>query len=458
MRLFKSIKFRLTTRYLLVVLALLVAFGGTAYLLLSRNLYQTFDDSLRLRAESVGASIHTEGGISFEGTNSELAAVYDDRGTLLVEFGPAGQFKDIDDLVSRAVFGQASYRTSHAADGQQLRLYVTPYDLEPGWRVAIAVGGLTAQIQDQLAAFRTILAYSTLSVLALATAGGFILAGRLLKPIDRITGTAREIGESALNRRIQVSGDDELGTLASTLNEMMGRLELAFDRQKQFTADASHELRTPLAVIQAESTLALEKERPAEEYRKSLELVSQEVAYMSSIIEKLLFLARSDSGQPVLYDVEPLNLKDLLLEIEPDIRTLAEEKGLTFCFEAAGGVLVAGDRTRLRQLFLNILQNAVNYTVPGGSVKLSLSSHRKNALVVVSDTGIGIPAEHLPHIFQRFYRADKSRSRAEGGTGLGLAIARHIAEAHGGSIEVESHPGQGSRFKVTLPLDTRPER
>jgi heavy metal sensor kinase len=457
-RLFKSIKFRLTTRYLLVVLALLVAFGGTAYLLLSRNLYQTFDDSLRLRAESVGASIHTEGGISFEGTNSELAAVYDDKGTLLVEFGPAGQFKDIDDLVSRAVFGQASYRTSHAADGQQLRLYVTPYDLEPGWRVAIAVGGLTAQIQDQLAAFRTILAYSTLSVLALATAGGFILAGRLLKPIDRITGTAREIGESALNRRIQVSGDDELGTLASTLNEMMGRLELAFDRQKQFTADASHELRTPLAVIQAESTLALEKDRPAEEYRKSLELVSQEVAYMSSIIEKLLFLARSDSGQPVLYDVEPLNLKDLLLEIEPDIRTLAEEKGLTFRFEAAGGVLVTGDRIRLRQLFLNILQNAVNYTVPGGSVKLSLSSHRKNALVVVSDTGIGIPAEHLPHIFQRFYRADKSRSRAEGGTGLGLAIARHIAEAHGGSIEVESHPGQGSRFKVTLPLDTRPER
>jgi heavy metal sensor kinase len=457
-RLFKSIKFRLTTRYLLVVLALLVAFGGTAYLLLSRNLDQTLDESLRLRAQGLGASIHTEGGISFEGTTSELAAVYDDKGTLLAEFGPAGELDGIDDLVSRAIFGQDSYRTTRTGSGQELRVYITPYELEPGWRVAIAVGALTAEIKDQLAAFRTILAYSTLAVLALATAGGFIMAGRLLKPIDRITSTAREIGEAALNRRIQVSGDDELGTLASTLNEMMGRLELAFERQKQFTADASHELRTPLAVIQAESTLALEKERSVEEYRKSLELVSQEVGYMSSIIEKLLFLARSDSGQPVLHDLEPLNLKDLLLEIEPDIRMLAEEKGLKFSFEAADGIIVAGDRTRLRQLFLNILQNAVNYTVPGGSVKLSLAGQKKNAVVVVSDTGIGIPAEHLPHIFQRFYRVDKSRSRAEGGSGLGLAISRHIAEAHGGSIEVDSHPGKGSRFKVTLPLENHPAR
>jgi heavy metal sensor kinase len=453
-RFFRSIKFRLTIRYLLVILVLLFTFGMTAYLLLSQSLYQGLDESLQLRAEELGTSLHVDNDkVSFTGTTNNLVLIYGANGELLGKFGPGEEITGIDELVSRALFGKDSFKTIRANDGQEVRLYTAPYTVDSNLRVAVVVGSLTAEIKDELGVFRTVLGYSTLAVLLLATLGGFIMASRVLKPIDRITRTAREISETALNRRIKVDTDDELGRLASTLNAMIGRIETAFDRQKQFTADASHELRTPLAVIQAESTLSLDKERTIEDYRKSLELVSQEVDYMSSIIEKLLFLARSDAGHETLHEVERVSLKELLAGIEPDVRLLAEEKDLKFWLDAPEDVAVTGDRVKLRQLFLNIIQNAVNYTSAGGDIKTSLSSHKKMALVTISDTGIGIPREHLPHIFQRFYRVDKSRSRAEGGTGLGLSIAKHIAEAHSGRIEVESQPGNGSIFRIFLPVN-----
>ena len=455
MRFFRSIKFRLTIRYLAVIMVLLLAFGTTAYFLLSRNLYQALDDSLKQRVSSISASIEFDDGtVKYSGAPGELTSVYGAGGQLLSKYGPIESLQGISDMVSRALLGRDSFKTSRTADGQGVRLYAAPDDLTTNTRVAIVVGDLIGDIQDELAAFRLVLAYSTLAVLFLAALGGFVMAGRVLKPIEKITSTAREIGGSALNRRILVNADDELGRLASTLNDMIGRIEAAFERQKQFTADASHELRTPLSIIQAESTLALEKDRPAEEYRKSLELVSLEVRYMSAIIEKLLLLARSDSGQHILQDVEPLDLRTLLDDIEPDMRLLAEEKGLVFSLEMPVDVFVMGDRVKLRQLFINLIQNAITYTGRGGAVEVRLSKHKKKAEVVVADTGIGISEANLDKIFQRFYRIDKSRSRAAGGTGLGLSISKHIAEAHGGSIEVTSELGKGSQFRVTIPVIT----
>jgi signal transduction histidine kinase len=271
--------------------------------------------------------------------------------------------------------------------------------------------------------------------------------------VDKIAQAAREIGESDLSRRIDVNTKDELGRLAATLNEMIGRLEKAFRRQKQFTDDASHELRTPLAVIEAESTLALQKERTSSDYRQSLGSISQEAKRMSSLIEQLLTLARVDAGKEQ-WQFTGVNLGRLITDLITDIEVLCQEKGLGFQSGQTQDLVVKGDEARLRELFMNLLDNAVRYTPAPGTVFVSLGREGQMAVVTVTDTGIGIPAEDIPFIFERFYRVDKSRSRTEGGTGLGLAICKHVAEAHGGKIEVQSQVGTGSTFRVWLPLQS----
>jgi len=238
---------------------------------------------------------------------------------------------------------------------------------------------------------------------------------------------------------------------------MIARLEEAFLKQRRFVADASHELRTPLAVIQAESSLVLEKPRDLDEYQRSLELVAQEVDYMSEIVGKLLLLARSDAG------CEPVNFRQvdvaaLLTGLTQDIEALAQEKRLRLSFGPMTAVEVRGDRVKLRQLFLNILDNALRYTPEGGTVSGSVVRQADQAVVTIGDTGIGIPEEHLPFIFDRFYRVDRVRTDGEGGTGLGLAIATSIAKMHGGTIEVESRIGGGSTFRVLLPLAGPPAK
>jgi heavy metal sensor kinase len=369
--------------------------------------------------------------------------------------GPNVEFVNIAGIVNQALYGETSFLTATTSDGQEVRLYATPFTIDSKTRIAIIIGRPVAEINGVLQTFRSILSFSALALVVLAGVGGMFMANRTLRPVDRITGTAQEIGESGLNRRIDVRSEDELGRLAATLNRMMERLEAAFDRQRQFTADASHELRTPLSIIQAESSLALDKERDAAEYRKALEVVSQEVTYMSDIIGKLLFLARGDAGkEPV--ESKDVNIKELIEELASDMEVLARDKGVGFNIGPLENLTIKGDRTQLRQLFFNILKNAVTYTPSGGNISTSLARRKETAVVTISDTGIGIPSEHLPHIFERFYRVDKARSRVEGGSGLGLAIAKYVAEVHDGKIDVESQVGKGSIFRITLPLAMEP--
>jgi heavy metal sensor kinase len=287
--------------------------------------------------------------------------------------------------------------------------------------------------------------------MVVAGAGGVFLARRALKPVEHIVQTAREIEESDLSQRIKVNTRDELGRLASTLNEMIERLERAFRRQQQFTGDASHELRTPLAIIQAEATLALQKDRVAGEYQGSLAMISQEANHMAIIIDQLLTLARADAGKE-RFSFTDIPLAELLGELAPDAELLCREKGIQFQLGSMGNLVVRGDRTKLKGLFLSLLDNAIRYTPGGGTVSISLTREGEMAVVAFRDTGIGIPPEHIPRIFERFYRVDASRSRAEGGSGLGLAICQYIAKAHNGRIEVESRVGEGSTFSVFLPL------
>jgi heavy metal sensor kinase len=354
-------------------------------------------------------------------------------------------------MVQQALFGKSSFQSATTTEGQEVRLYAAPFNADSSTRIAIVVGRLPSDIRNVLAIFRMVIINSALAVVLLAGIGGMLLAGRTLKPVEHIADTAQGISESDLSRRIDIQTDDELGRLASTLNRMIGRLDEAFKKQRQFVADASHELRTPLAVIQAESSLGLEKKRTQAEYQKSLELVSQEVVYMSEIVGKLLLLARSDAGLDP-DNFQDVNVMDLLTELSQDVEALAQEKGLRFSLGPMDNLTIKGDRLKLRQLFLNILDNAVRYTPSGGSVSGSLVRKNGSAVVSIEDTGIGIPAEHLPYIFDRFYRVDKARSRADGGTGLGLSIAISIAKVHGGGIEVESQVGAGTTFRVVLPL------
>jgi heavy metal sensor kinase len=245
--------------------------------------------------------------------------------------------------------------------------------------------------------------------------------------------------------------DDEVGRLASTFDEMIARLDEAFRRQRQFTADASHELRTPLTAIKGQTEVALQRDRDADTYREVLRKVNGEVDRMIRLIGSLLTLARADARQ-IPVSRESVDLGRLVTDAVEQIRPAAVDKAIALNVSSNGDIRLRADQDLILQLMLNLLDNSVKYTPRGGSIDLSCRAEGSHAEVTVADTGSGIPAEHLPHIFDRFYRVDKARTRAEGGAGLGLSISRWIAEAHGGTLRVESTPGRGSKFTLSLPV------
>lgn len=458
-----SIKFRFTIWYLLVLAVLLTALSAGVYFYLSRSLYRSLDDSLELRSKqicTVPPILESIWQGEFQEELGEIVMLYFYTGNQLVEVSPPGISISLShEFIYQAINGRSSFTTIEAAEGQGLRLLAVPIHLgipglplstQPG---ALIIGRSTKQIDQALHGLVRTLVIAVPLALAVAAGGGIFLARRALKPVGKIAETAEEIEETDLSRRINVNTKDELGRLAATLNAMIGRLEKAFQRQKQFTSDASHELRTPLAVIEAESTLALQKERSPSDYRQSLDTISQESRQMSSLIDQLLTLARADAGKEQ-WNFREVNLGKLSSDLSKDIEVLCEEKGLSFQLGQAPDLVVKGDEARLRELFMNLLDNAIRYTPAPGTVSVSLRREGQMAIVAVTDTGIGIPAEDIPFIFERFYRVDKSRSRAEGGSGLGLAICKHIVEAHGGKIEVESQVGMGSTFSVWIPLQS----
>ena len=461
----RSIKFRFTIWYLLVLAVLLSALGAGVYFYLSRSLYRSLDDSLRLRSTqlcdfpSILESIRQG---EFQEELGEIVVLYFYSNNQSREVSPSGINITLShEFISRAIAGTGLFATIQTAEGEGLRLMAIPVDLgipEPPWEpppsippVLLIIGRSTEQIDQALHGLVRTLAIAVPLALAVAAGGGIFLARRALKPVDEIARTAQEIEENDLSQRINVNTKDELGRLAATLNQMIGRLEKAFQRQKQFTSDASHELRAPLSVIEAESTLALQKERPPSDYRQSLETISQETRRMSSLTEQLLTLARADAGKEQ-WNFREVNVGRLITNLSTDVEVLCQEKGLSCQLGQTQDLVVKGDEARLRELFMNLLDNAIRYTPAPGAVSVSLRREGEMAVVTVKDTGVGIPTEEIPFIFERFYRVDKSRSRAEGGSGLGLAICRHIAEAHGGRIEVESQVATGTTFSVWLPL------
>lgn len=294
-------------------------------------------------------------------------------------------------------------------------------------------------------------------IVALSLGGAFLIAARATEPLERITNEVVEITDGrSLHRRLHPEeGSAELSRLTVQLNEMIGRLEMSFLALRRFTADASHELKTPLAVLRADVERAMHATPGSNEQLIALEEALHETTRMADLVDSLLTLARADEGR---FDLlrEPVELEPLARDVFETALILGEDAGLVVTMPRAENCVVNGDRTRLRQLFLNLITNAIKYTPRGGEVELSLTAAEQEASFSVRDTGIGIAAIDLPNIFDRFYRADRVRARQSerGGFGLGLSISQWIAQAHGGTLTVQSRLHRGSTFTVTLPLSS----
>jgi heavy metal sensor kinase len=285
-------------------------------------------------------------------------------------------------------------------------------------------------------------------VLALGLLGGWWLATRAIRPVQLISAAASRISAGDLSQRIPAAGaESELGQLAAVLNSTFTRLEAAFAQQRQFTSDAAHELRTPVSVMLTQTQSALNRERSAAEYRQTVEACQRAAQRMRRLIESLLALARLDAGQEEMKRL-PFDLARTARDCAELIRPLAEEKGIQLQLELAP-LRCLGDSDRMAQVVTNLLTNAIEHNKPGGEVRLSAKTNNGSALLTVTDTGQGISAEDLPHVFERFYRAEKSRSA--GHAGLGLAISKAIVAIHGGKIEASSPLGGGATFTVRLP-------
>jgi heavy metal sensor kinase len=328
---------------------------------------------------------------------------------------------------------------------QQLRLYVGKTK-----SAQISIGYTVEEIRETLTNLFSYLLIAFPIVVIISTIGGWFLAKVSLQPVDDITRSAQEITAHNLSRRLPMPiANDEIARLTATLNQMIERLEASFIQIRQFTADASHELRTPLAILMGELEVALRSPKSSEQYRNILASAQEEVTRLSKVVRNLLEISRAESGQ-VKIDMEQLNISNLLNDICEDIELLAEEKSQSLETIIEPNILILGDGVRLHQAILNIIDNAVKYTPIGGSVLVRLLKESGYAVLRVSDTGIGIPEEDLPHIFDRFYRVDKARSQDVQGNGLGLAIVKWIIEAHHGTITVESIVNKGTIFTVRL--------
>ena len=316
--------------------------------------------------------------------------------------------------------------------------------------IAIAAEPLDG-VEADLAAIRRAVFLALPLILALAGAGGYWFAARNLAPLDSMAAQASRISSNNLDARIDI-GDaaQELTALEASFNELLGRIDLAFEGMRRFVADASHELRTPVAVIRGEADVALAKDRGVGEYRESLSIILDESRRLSVLVDSLLNLAHADAGRVKLQN-RPFYWNDLLAECCRSMQSLAAARSINLSCRAASDIPFDGDEELLRRMTLNLLDNAIRYTPPGGRVTAELEAIGDGVLVRISDTGIGIPPEAAPHVFERFFRADKARTRENGGFGLGLAIVKWIAESHRGAVELVSQPGAGSVFTVTLP-------
>ncbi|PYX40696.1 MAG: two-component sensor histidine kinase [Acidobacteria bacterium] len=458
-----SIGLRLTVWYLAIFAPAQLIFGVGMWFILRENLHDIADTTLAGEVEDVRRFL--EGQRSDQTLDQLRAQVTDEYSA--ESGGDYLQIIDADGnwIYRSAALAQAGWspispsllRKSVHRDGRIGRVpfrFVSQRIEVRGHAYTVQAGTSTSEEDETLERFqRYLLMFAPLLLLA-AGGGGYWLSRRALAPVDALTRTARTITGHTLSSRLeQLHTRDELQRLSDTLNEMLARIEVAFRRVTEFTADASHELRTPISLIRTEAELVLRRSRGEQEYREALRHILLEAERTTSLIEELLALARADSGRQAL-NIQPIDLRGALKEVASGWRQVANVRGLQFSERILDAELrVLGDSAALRRVLDILLDNAFKYTPsPGGTVVLSAEEKDGAAIISVRDNGMGIAESEQSRIFERFYRVDKARSREMGGAGLGLAIAQWIVLQHNGKILVESTLGAGSIFRVQLPL------
>jgi two-component system, OmpR family, sensor kinase len=453
---FKSIRGNLLGWQAVILVAVVAGFGTTLFLRIQYATLERVDADLLGAAQVVAARLQQTGSVK----QLEIPEAYQHRfGTALAD-APYMIVWDADGRVELASdTAPTDVRPAPELPATQGTRPYYPRSRGPFREVIVRgsdnthvlVGRQIGRERNELQRLFWWLFAAGLGIVGLGMTWAWFLSRRILAPIEQISGIAERISASNLSDRIDESKImTELSRLAQVLNKMFGRLQESFDRQARFTADASHELRTPTSVILAQSELALAKQRSPEEYKEALQACYRAAKRMESLVDGLLTLARIDAGQLEIRD-EPVDLRELVENAVAMLRPLADRKHIELKCDLHT-VEVAGDAERLGRVVANLVTNALTYNREGGQVRLQLVSDEPNAVLTVSDTGIGIAEGDLPKIFERFYRADRARTGNGGGVGLGLAICHEIVRKHGGSIDVASTVGEGTSFTVRLPL------
>lgn len=460
------LRVRLTLWYGSALAMVLITFSVVLYVLTARNLRDDVDQSLEETATAAVRSLEERGFLPLIDEEEllsqfpELARIdkffqiFSPSGTITIRSPNIRQHEvPLSRTALEATFnGQTILESAKYPHEPPLRLISVPIIHRGNLLYIVQVGTSMESIEDTLRRFLILLTVAMPIALAVSLAAGWFLAGRALRPVDAITLAAQRIAAGDLSQRLTMpTAPDEIGRLAGTFNNMIGRLDTSFRQIRQFTSDASHELRTPLTVMKGETELVLRRPRALEDYQAVLESNLEEIDRMTRIVEELLFLSRADMGE-VKMESKPVFLETLVEDIHRQAPLLGQDRNIEVVLGSVMPAVVQGDELRLRELLLNLVENAIKYSHPGGKVEIGLVTNGQEAVLSVTDQGIGIGSEDHTKIFNRFFRTDGARAHTKKGTGLGLAICAWIAEFHKGRISVKSAVGQGSTFTVTLPL------
>src|SRR5688572_12436012 len=466
----ESVRARLAVFYVVVLGLVLLLVGSVIYVVLARVLYTRIDENVlgavQIATNSLGNDL-AEGQDLADAARStaaelssrqQMLAIYDAAGNLLAEGGRDDdlqiQLPPLDTIPATDTLLRTVIEERDTDDRHRLalrRVTLTQY----GATYIVVAGSSLEPTDEELEALRDTLAYVVPIAMLLAGLGGWFLAHRSLAPVVAMAERARQIGGQDLGGRLPVANPrDELGQLAATFNELLARLESSMKQQRQFMADASHELRTPVTTTRTAANVALQqKHRDEEEYRRTLEIIEQQAARLARIVEDMFTLARDDAGTyPVR--MQPMYLDEVIEEVGAAAGVVASTRHVDIEVRATKSASFVGDEELIRRLVANLLDNAVRHSPAGSTVRVELEATHSGYSLVVADRGSGIPAEHQAHVFERFYRVDASRTRAntDGGAGLGLALARWVATVHGGDITLAESSEDGTTFLVSLPM------
>lgn len=449
-----SIRWRLTIWYGGVLAAVLIAFSAAVFWELRRGLLQRIDDGLHEELSDVLFEVRRattspgllewldrrfarHEGFDFQITKADQSRFFVSQ-RLVDRVLPAFIASSLAQTFA-TIDSAGRYRVVRVtADGPEGPLQI---------QVARSLAAFDHELNELLFVFLVIGPVT----LVVTLAAGYFLAGRALAPVKAITATADEITAERLDRRIEVANaNDELGALARTLNGMIQRLETSFQDMQRFTADAAHELRTPLAIIRNDAEVTLRAVRTGEEYGRTLENILEETARLTQLTDQLLFLCRQDAGL-YLKGIESLAVHDLVQDVVSHMQLLAQQKNVTLTLDENVPCHIVGDAAQLRRVCYNLLDNAIKHSRADGRISVRSALQEGSLRLTVSDDGEGIAAEHLPHVFERFYRADPARAPNGAGAGLGLPICQAIVKALGGTITLDSIVGRGTTVIVSLP-------